>query len=241
MKGADIYLFERRFQSKLQSLYHGWFLISEMPFQPNLLLGFLCIIFVNICVYLINKVYGGQRPPIGQIILRELNLLGEYIIPNFLPIPAIIGPPAHHHLKSNDAHRIVVHGIAMILPAHDLRRHIARRTRCICTIARLVESGDTQIGYPEVSFVVHHEVLGFDVAVQDAVFVQVLKPHEDAADVESGLAFPETTTAADVETQIASSEKVHHQIQALPVLKRLDHINQKRIFEGAEQSPLIGY
>lgn len=65
-------------------------------------------------------------PVIGHVTLLDLNLFGQYLIPDFLPVLSIVWPSAIHALIDDNAHGVVVHGDPMIGPAHNLRRHIPR-------------------------------------------------------------------------------------------------------------------
>lgn len=40
-------------------------------------------------------------------------------------------------------------------------------------------------------------------------------------------------------SQISTSQKIHHKVEALPILKSVIHIHNKRVFEVAQQDSLI--
>lgn len=105
--------------------------------------------------YPIDKIDGTERPPIGQIIFRQLYLLSQNIISNFPAVPAVVGSPAHHHLIGDNSHGVVVHRVAVVLPAHHLGSHVARRARSIGTVARLEVPSHTQIGDSQIALIVH--------------------------------------------------------------------------------------
>lgn len=75
--------------------------------------------------------------------------------------------------------------------------------------------------------------------MDDEMLMQVLQTNQNAANIKPRFVFLETSSATDVEPEISSSEQVHDKIQTLSILEGLDHIHQKRMFEGAEQHSFI--
>ena len=68
----------------------------------------------------------------------------------------------------------------MVLTAHDFRGHVSRSARGILRVLRVENSGDTEIGEPQVAHVVEDQVFWFDVPVEDLVLVQILERHDHA-------------------------------------------------------------
>lgn len=88
---------------------------------------------------------------------------------------ADIGPLAVHALVADDSHRKVVNCHPMVLTAHDLRRHIARRARGVLCVVWVPDPRYTQVRDPHVALLIKHEVLGLDVPVEDALAVEELE------------------------------------------------------------------
>ena len=133
---------------------------------------------------LIDQVSCLRRPAPGYIIWVNLDLLGQDLVANFFSVFTMVWALAEHALVSDDTHGKVVNSNAMILTAHDLGSHVARRARCVLRIFWVPQTGDTQIGDSEVAVFVEDEVLRLDVTVQDGVLVQVLKAEKHASDEE---------------------------------------------------------
>lgn len=67
-----------------------------------------------------------ERPTFGKLIPLYLHLLGEDHVTDFFAAAPNVRPTAHHKFISNYSKRKIIDGVAMILPAHHLRRHVAR-------------------------------------------------------------------------------------------------------------------
>ena len=80
---------------------------------------------------LIDEVCGFERPAIGQLVPLDLDLLGEDHVSDFFATAADVGSAAQHEFVANDSNSKVVNSVAVILPAHNFRRHVARGSRGI--------------------------------------------------------------------------------------------------------------
>lgn len=69
----------------------------------------------------------------------------------------------------------------MLHATHNLRRHIARRATSITAVIRFLDAGDAEVRCAHVPAAVEHEVLGFYVAVDYFVRVEVLEAEDYAA------------------------------------------------------------
>ncbi len=90
----------------------------------------------------------------------------------------------HHAFISNNTNSKIVHAHAMVLPAHDLRRHVARRAAGLLGVVGAPDPSDAEVRQPQVAMGVEDQVLRLDVTVQDASLVDVLQGDEDARDEE---------------------------------------------------------
>ena len=75
----------------------------------------------------VDKIGSIGGPVLRNFILVDLDLFGKDMVTNLLPVLAVVGSLAEHALIGDDAHGEVVDGHAVVLAAHDLRSHIARR------------------------------------------------------------------------------------------------------------------
>lgn len=106
------------------------------------------------------------------------------MVSDLLPVLAVVWTLAKHALVGDDSHGEVVNSDTMVLPAHDLRGHIAWRARSILRIFSMPQAGDSQVSYPQITQLIEDQILWLDVTMQDCVLVQVLKAQEHAGDKE---------------------------------------------------------
>jgi len=59
----------------------------------------------------------------------NFDLLGKDVVSDLLPVLAVVGALAEHAFVGDHTHGEVIDSDAVILPAHDLRRHVAWRPR----------------------------------------------------------------------------------------------------------------
>ena len=62
----------------------------------------------------------------------------------------------------------------MILPAHDLRRHIARSATRIIAIVRLHCSGNAKICDPQIPFLIKYDIFRLDISMDNVIEMQKL-------------------------------------------------------------------
>lgn len=111
----------------------------------------------------INEISGLKRPAFWNFMLFQLYLLAFDLVNDFFPRGAIIRHLAHHHLISNNADCEVVRREGVVLPAHDLRRHIARRPGCVRRVVLFPLSCEHEIGQLHVAFLVKQDVAWLDI------------------------------------------------------------------------------
>ena len=69
----------------------------------------------------------------------------------------------------------------MVLAAHDLRSHVARRSAGLLGVVRAPDPGDAEVSQSEIATLVENQVLWLDVPVEDAFLVDVFERNEDAS------------------------------------------------------------
>ena len=129
-----------------------------------------------------------------------------------------VGSLAEHALVANHSHSEVVHSHPVVLPAHNLRGHVARRPRGVLGVVGVPHPGYPQVGDPQVAFIIKDQVLRLYVSVQDALPMQVLKTKKDTSNkklynnqlcgVITGLFFGELTVLCKVITKVSSRHHV---------------------------------
>lgn len=119
----------------------------------------------------------------------------------------------------------------MVLPAHDFRSHVARRTTSISTVIRLHYSCDSQIRDSQESLIIKHQILRLDIPMDDVIEMQELQSNDHTSYEKLGLIFSEPPPAAHMVPQIPADQQIHDQIQIFPVLKRIGHVDDKRMLQ----------
>ena len=76
----------------------------------------------------IDEIDGLERPADGDILLLDLDLLGQYLIPYLLAVGPGVRPEAVDALEHDDAQCVVVDGYSVVAPAHDFGGHVAGGT-----------------------------------------------------------------------------------------------------------------
>lgn len=83
---------------------------------------------------LVDEMDSIERPSIGQLVQLNCCLPAEYLIADLLPILAHIRSSAQHELVGHNSNCKVVHPVGVVLPAHHLGRHVARRATGVLVI-----------------------------------------------------------------------------------------------------------
>ena len=86
----------------------------------------------------------------------------------------------------------------MILPAHHLRGHVSGCSTRVLIVFLFPLTTHTQISDSEVSLRIKDQILGLDIAVDDAVAMQILKAYYQIGNEEFGLSLCELSPSADV-------------------------------------------
>lgn len=113
----------------------------------------------------------------------------------------------------------------MVIFSNDLRCHISGSSTGIGSVIWLPLPRDAQVCQPQVSFIIENKILWLNIAMHDAVHVQVLKSGEDARDEELRFVLGEPPTGANMVAQVAPVDVIHDEVQVLPILERISHIH----------------
>lgn len=121
----------------------------------------------------------------------------------------------------------------MVLPAHDLGSHITRRARSLLRVVWTPLPRDSKVCNPQIAVLLEDEVLRLDVSVYYVIAMDELKSQYDASRKEfyseatTGLLLGKLAETADMESQVATSQEVHYQVEVVPVLKGELHVHDE--------------
>ena len=127
----------------------------------------------------------------------------------------------------DDADGVEVDLEGVHLLAEDLGRHVAGGAACVETLLGVLGPRDPEVREAQVAQLVEHQVLGLDVAVEDALLVDVLHRCQDAGDQEARLFLGESPHGADAVPQICAGEQIHDKIEVVPVVEGADHVGEE--------------
>lgn len=99
---------------------------------------------------LIHEIGSLHRPPLRDLSLLDDSLLGHDLVLYRLPIPAQVGPFAHHEFEDDDAEGVVVDLVAMVLPGHDFGSHVPRSATSVSRVELPELLCNAQIGEVQV-------------------------------------------------------------------------------------------
>ena len=86
--------------------------------------------------HLIYEVSSIQTPVIGDILLPDPGLLGEYLLSDVLPRSPGVRPLPEHELVGADPSCVVVNGYSVVLAAHHLGSHVPRCPTSVASVIR---------------------------------------------------------------------------------------------------------
>ena len=112
--------------------------------------------------------------------LLDLNLRIQNLISDVAPVFTLIRKLVKHAFVANHTQAVKIHSDGVLLATHHLRGHVTRSTACLIFVVVLQESRDPEVTYPEIPFVVEHQVGWFDVSVEDVLGVDVGESLDDA-------------------------------------------------------------
>jgi hypothetical protein len=143
-------------------------------------------------------------------------------------------PMAHTSLeesqqaKSAVKHGIYLHGLAVAALVEDLGRHVARSTACRGQDVELLLVHDTRqakVSNHQVGIVfrrAEQQVLGLEIAMDNAVVVEVCDGRQSGTDEVCGIALVVGALATDAVEQLAAQGQIRDEIQVVHRLKVVD-------------------
>ena len=158
----------------------GWDFVDWIIAQPRVLEDFIDAGVSHAKVGLslqesIDKICRLQRPIIGNLVLLDLDLLSQHFFSDFFTRTAMKRTSSQHQLVRDDSDSKIISWIRVILPAKDLRRHVARRSTSISTIISPKRPCNTKISQPCKPLTIQHYILRLDITMDNAFRMQVLQ------------------------------------------------------------------
>lgn len=98
--------------------------------------------------------------------------------------------------------------------------------------------GQAKVGHDNVTLFREEQVLGLEVAVDDASVVQVLQRQQDLGGVEADALLGEAAVVLEVEEELATVHKVQHKVQLLVGLERVVQVDQEGMLQLGQDVPL---
>lgn len=123
----------------------------------------------------IDEIGGLQRPIIRNLMLLDLYLPRQHLLTDLFARTAVKGPSSKHQLMRDDSHSKVISRVRVILPAKDLRRHVSRRPTCVSIIISTKGPSNPKISQPRKPLTIEHYIFRLDIAMDDALRMQVLQ------------------------------------------------------------------
>ena len=109
-------------------------------------------------------------------------------------------------------------------------------------LARLQHLGDAQVRYLQVPVGGDEEVLELEVAVEDALLVQVLEAEDGAGSKEARMVLWEAQVGAvldDIVEELPSEDRVHQHVEAAVVLGRDDQVDDEAVLALGQEALLL--
>ena len=97
---------------------------------------------------LVDEVSGLVGPIAWDLLLVDLHLFRQDVVADLLPILPVVWSLTKHAFIGDHTHCEVVDSNAVVLTAHDFRRHVARRSRSVLRVLGVPQTSNTQIGHP---------------------------------------------------------------------------------------------
>lgn len=154
---------------------------------------------------------------------------------------AQVGPSPEHTLVGDHTHSEVINKEGVILAAHHFRRHVAGRAASVLRVVLSPDPSNSEVRDSKIPIIFNHQILRFDVSMNDILVVDVLEARDQTRDKEPGRFFVELSVAANVVPKVSAREVVHYQVQVLTVLKRKLHVYNVHILKLCKNLSLINH
>lgn len=138
-----------------------------------------------------------------------------------------------------DSNRIEVHLKRVHLLAQHLGSHVTRSATCVQSLLAVFGPCNAEVGEPEVAQLIKDQILRFDVSVENSPFVNVLNRGDDAGDQKLRLVLAKFVSISQATPQVGSRQKIHHQVEVIPVVEGADHVSDEGGVESLQDLPLV--
>jgi len=119
---------------------------------------------------------------------------------------------ANKHLVSKDADGPPINREPMTHIRQNLRCDVVRRAaESLRLLSSLEHFSETEIGEAEVAVLVHEDVFGFEVAIDDLLFVEVADSHDHLHRIKLHSLLVEAMVFAEVAEQLTATHESHHE------------------------------
>ena len=180
---------------------------------------------------LVDEVRGFLVPAVRNRKLLDRHLADEDLITDIFSCSSLVRSLTHHALVSDNADGEVVSSHAVVLAAHDLGRHVARRSARLTRVISRENTGDAEVREAQVAFIVENQVLGLDIPMDDQLCVDGIKGVNEARDEEAGNLLVELASTGDMIAKVTSQQQVHDEEEVHLVLERVMHIDNERALD----------
>eukprot|EP01137_Pigoraptor_chileana_P022863 Opistho-2@88271 len=147
---------------------------------------------------------------------------------------------ARKHFKNENAQRPPVDGVAVALAQNDLGGEVLGRAAQRPGAVKHT-LGKSKVSNADVSAVVEKQVLGLQIPVDDIKVVQVVESHGDLGGVDTRHGRGEAAVRVQVGEHFASVNILQHNVEIARVLKRGNHVDDKRAVHCRKQLLLVHY
>jgi hypothetical protein len=181
---------------------------------------------------LVGHVFGERDGVLDDLLVYLIGVLG--VVPE--------GQVPAYKLVQADPDTPQIDVEAIPLPGKHLRRHIMRRAdNGVCLVHSWLERlAGAHIDQPENPSFVDHHVLGLEVAVDDALGVQVFDAEDHRSYVELGVGGLEQADLADHVEQLHASDEFHQEVDVVLVFVRPDVLQHQRVVHQRKHVFLLG-
>mmetsp|Transcript_40823 Transcript_40823/g.68384 ORF Transcript_40823/g.68384 Transcript_40823/m.68384 type:complete len:211 (+) Transcript_40823:685-1317(+) len=145
----------------------------------------------------------------------KLQLRGQDVLILLLAVPRLEGCLSGEHLVHEDPDRPPVRGAPVSPLAHDLRRHVLRRAAegARRHVVRHTPPCEAEVSEAHVPAGIQQNVLRLEVAMDDAVRVQMRDGQHDLRRVVPRHLFREHAVAVQLEEEVSAIDEVEHKVQ----------------------------
>ena len=130
--------------------------------EPGVSLEFSSAVLVAYAVHrlalqaLVDEVGCFLVPAIRNVIVSDLNLATENLIPDVFSRATLVGPLTHHALVSDNTNCEIVGCQAVVLPAHDLRGHVSWRATSLTRVIGRQNPSNAKISQAQIALIIKY-------------------------------------------------------------------------------------